>query len=126
METRAIIYCRTAHDDSISLEMQKAQLTLFAERKGWHVISVIAEHGSGMTRNRPRLAQLMAAIENGDIDIVLAKNPSRLCRKTSDIEECLLMMEQHATRLYSVDMDVEVKRQPIYLTLLQQTAFARP
>ena len=52
---KAYFYCRVAHDDSFSLERQAEELRRYAEQAGYTIVGAAAEHGSGMTLDRPAL-----------------------------------------------------------------------
>lgn len=40
--SRAYPYCRVAHDDGFSLELQKEELLRFAERAGFEIVGISA------------------------------------------------------------------------------------
>ena len=52
---KAYFYCRVAHNDSFSLEQQATKLRRYAEQAGYTIVGVAAEHGSGLTLDRPAL-----------------------------------------------------------------------
>ena len=68
---KAYFYCRVAHDDSFSLEQQVAKLRRYAEQAGYTIVGVAAEHGSGLTLDRPALQELTEAVLAGKVDVVL-------------------------------------------------------
>ena len=81
---RVWIYCRTAHDDGITLSLQESVLKEFAERQGWAVAGVTAETGSGLEYNRKGLKEVVQAVKSKQTDIVLAKDISRIGRTGLD------------------------------------------
>lgn len=85
---RAIIYLRqsTYREESISLDLQERACRDYAERCGYDVVAVEADPGiSGRTwSRRPKVQQVMAAIEEGRADIILLWKWSRLSRSRKD------------------------------------------
>ena len=74
---KAYFYCRVAHDDSFSLERQAEELRRYAEQAGYTIVGVAAEHGSGMTLDRPALQEVMEAVLAGKVDVVLISSIGR-------------------------------------------------
>ena len=77
---KAYFYCRVAHDDSFSLERQAEELRRYAEQAGYTIVGVAAEHGSGLTLDRPALQELTEAVLAGKVDVVLVNSLDRLGR----------------------------------------------
>ena len=77
---KAYFYCRVAHDDSFSLEQQAAKLRRYAEQAGYTIVGAAAEHGSGMTLDRPALQEVMEAVLAGKVDVVLISSLDRIGR----------------------------------------------
>ena len=77
---KAYFYCRVAHDDSFSLERQAEELRRYAEQAGYTIVGVAAEHGSGMTLDRPALQEVMEAVLAGKVDVVLISSLDRIGR----------------------------------------------
>ena len=75
---KAYFYCRVAHDDSFSLERQAEELRRYAEQAGYTIVGVAAEHGSGMTLDRPALQEVMEAVLAGKVDVVLISSLDRI------------------------------------------------
>ena len=59
---KAYFYCRVAHDDSFSLERQAEELRRYAEQAGYTIVGAAAEHGFGMTLERPALQEQYIAL----------------------------------------------------------------
>ena len=92
---RAGLYCRLSKADgegeSASIANQRTMLTAFCEKKGWRVSKIYEDDGfSGLKANRPKLQELMADVETGQINVVITKDYSRLGRdrlNTEDLRE---------------------------------------
>ena len=80
---KAYFYCRVAHDDSFSLEQQVAKLRRYAEQAGYTIVCVAAEHGSGLTLDRPALQELTEAVLAGKVDVVLVNSLDRVGRQSN-------------------------------------------
>ncbi len=85
-QNRAALYCRLSVDDgdgeSMSVANQREMLTRYAKEKGFFVQKVYIDDGySGTNFNRPQFKQMISDIENGQIDIVITKDLSRLGRE---------------------------------------------
>lgn len=85
------IYARESagrdEDSSVSVADQVAECKRWAEREGWDVVETIRDVGSaskGARRRRSRLSDLVAVIENGSVDAVIAWEQSRFARTEAE------------------------------------------
>ena len=76
---RAWIYARSASGDATAIERQIAKLSAFAEQRGYSVVGISHEGGSGSDFNRPILNDL-ARLTTNETDIVLSTELSRIGR----------------------------------------------
>lgn len=82
----ATIYCRLSKNDeqageSVSIETQKMMLTDFCHERGFLIYEIYAYDGySGLNFNRPACTRLLEDIDSGKVNLVIAKDLSRLCR----------------------------------------------
>jgi putative resolvase len=80
---RTAIYCRvSSHEQKQKgdLERQVGRMTTEALKRGYNLISVIDEVGSGMNDNRKKLQKLFELVESKSIDIVFIEHKDRLSR----------------------------------------------
>ena len=80
---RVAIYSRVStfeQKKSGDLERQVGRLTTEAIRRGYNIVSVLEEVGSGMNDKRNKLQKLFELIEKKEIDIVLIEHKDRLSR----------------------------------------------
>lgn len=80
---RVAIYCRVSSSDQKSngdLERQIGRMTTEAVNRGYAIVAILDEVGSGMNANRKKLSKLFEMIENREIDIVLIEHKDRLTR----------------------------------------------
>lgn len=85
-KNRAALYCRLSKDDeqlgeSVSIETQKILLTTFCISQNFEIADVYIDDGySGLNFNRPSFQKMIRDLENGNFDIVVTKDLSRLGR----------------------------------------------
>ena len=85
-KNRCAIYCRLSVDDGIdqesqSISNQKQVLTEFALENKFKIVDTFIDDGySGTNFDRPAFKKMIERIEQGDIDIVITKDLSRLGR----------------------------------------------
>lgn len=80
---RAVIYARVSSIKQVgagNLERQKQRLEQYCARKGYEVVLVIAEQGSGLNENRRGLARLLRLAREGKMDLVVVEFKDRLAR----------------------------------------------
>ena len=99
---KAYFYCRVAHDDSFSLEQQVAKLRRDAEQAGYTIVGVAAEHGSGLTLDRPALQELTEAVLAGKVDVVLVNSLDRLGRDWGMTKQYIDLLTEHKVKLLCV------------------------
>ena len=77
---RAAIYARSATHDHDALLRQEGRCRAYAAERGWEVVDVWAESGSGVAPALPGLEALLAAVEAGAADVVVVTSPDRISR----------------------------------------------
>ena len=80
---RVVIYCRvSSHEQKTKgdLERQVGRMTTEALKRGYSIIAVFDEVGSGMNDNRKKLQKLFELVEKKEIDVVLIEHKDRLSR----------------------------------------------
>lgn len=94
---RAVIYARFSTDlqDDSSIADQVALCRDVAERQGWSIGKVYADHAaSGSTvHRRPQFAQMVADAEAGQFEIMLTEDADRLSRGEGDLPLLRRQME---------------------------------
>lgn len=80
---RVGIYCRvSSHEQKTKgdLERQVGRMTTEALKRGYSIVSVFDEVGSGMNDNRKKLQKLFELVEKKEIDVILIEHKDRLSR----------------------------------------------
>ena len=96
---KAYFYCRVAHDDSFSLERQAEELRRYAKKAGYTIVGAAAEHGSGMTLDRPALQEVMEAVLAGKVDMVLINSLDRIGRDWGMTKQYIDLLTEHKVKL---------------------------
>lgn len=82
---RVGIYVRVSKEMQ-SAEMQSAELTQFAEARGWKIVEVFEDHGfSGKNTARPGFKRMMDAANKRRIDLCLCWKLDRFARSLPDL-----------------------------------------
>jgi len=112
----AICRISTEHQDKKSLDDQEALLRRFvAEHYDGPVRwTVIAGRGSGEYLDRKELAEAEELIESRTLDLVIAEDLARLCRRVKAYEICEIAQD-FGTRLIAVNDHVDTARDDWHL-----------
>lgn len=82
------IYCRKSTEDEerqvLSIEAQLAELREYAKRESLFVLKEFTESQTAKEPGRPIFNQMVAEIEQGNAQGILAWNPDRLARNSID------------------------------------------
>lgn len=100
---RAWLYCRTAYPDTHVLAMQQTHLERFAEKQGFEIVGITAEHASGFDFSRRGLAEVSSSVEAGGFDLLLVANLSRLGRNAQKTDAYLQWLEDHSIKVVCTD-----------------------
>ena len=110
-----LLICRisTVHQDPLSLGDQEALLRRYLDNhyEGQvGIVDVIASQGSGESLDRPELAKAETLIESRTIDLVLAEDLGRICRRNYAFTSSELAQD-HDTRLIALNDHVDTGRE---------------
>lgn len=76
--TRCVIYSReSSSENKAALKSQTDNLKKYAAAKGWQIVKIVEEIGSGVNDNRKKLTKLL---QSSDYDILLVEHKDRLTR----------------------------------------------
>lgn len=88
---KVVGYCRLSRDEDkenySSIEEQKVILQDYAASRGWKISEndfFIDDNFSGYTLDRPEFSKMIRKVQRGEIDVVLAKDLSRIGRNNGD------------------------------------------
>lgn len=102
---RAVIYCRVSTDEEIqinALESQIQEAKQTVREKGWLLVGEYVDEGKSgtTTKHRDAYNRLMADMEKGFFDILVAKSQDRLMRNTKEWYVFADRLVQSGKRLY--------------------------
>ncbi|MBE2905063.1 recombinase family protein [Anoxybacillus flavithermus] len=100
----AIIYCRvstTKQAQETSLQRQREELKQLATEYGMNVVKIIEEQASGYDIERAGIMELLDAIKQHRIDVVLVQDETRLGRGNAKIA-LLRCLQKEGIRVYTV------------------------
>ena len=83
VEERVAAYCRvSSHDQKQSgdLERQVGRVTVYCANKGYKVVAILQDVGSGMSDTRPKLNKLFKIVNDHEVDRVVVEHKDRLVR----------------------------------------------
>lgn len=97
IQIKAALYYRLSKEDeeknmtglteSDSIESQKLLLTQYARDKGWIIYDEYIDDGStGTNFDRSEFQRMVSDIENGEINLILVKDQSRLARNFAGVD----------------------------------------
>lgn len=97
--TRAAIYCRISLDktgQALGVTRQEEDCRALVEHLGWELLDVYVDNDISATTGkvRPSYRRLLASIEAGEVDAVVAWHADRLYRKLADLEELITTVEK--------------------------------
>jgi len=100
---RAWLYCRidAPEDAHGMLKGQQKELYGYAEQLGLIVVGCSEDLGSVLKYDRPGLIEVQHAAEQGKMDALLVKQPTRLRKDSAQTLDFLRKLKQLDIRLYS-------------------------
>lgn len=108
---RTLIYARYSSplQSARSIDDQIAACRDRADREGWQIVDVHTDYeiggGAGIDETqRPGMHALLARVERGDIDQVLADSTSRIARDVGDNDRIRKLINHHGTRLFTLSI----------------------
>ena len=82
--------------------VKSGKLRRYAEQAGYTIVGVAAEHGSGLTLDRPALQELTEAVLAGKVDVVLVNSLDRLGRDWGMTKQYIDLLTEHKVKLLCV------------------------
>ncbi|GMB09712.1 DNA invertase Pin-like site-specific DNA recombinase [Thermolongibacillus altinsuensis] len=101
---KAIIYCRvstTKESQETSLQRQREELEKLASEYHMDVVKIIEEQASGYDIERDGIIELLSAIKEHDIDVLLVQDETRLGRGNAKIA-LLRCLQKEGVKIYTV------------------------
>ena len=104
---RAFVYCRVstqeqATDDHYSLTNQETRCRDYIKHRSWQLVKVLKDVGSGKSAKRPNYQDLLLAIREKRVDVVVVYRLDRLSRNVADVYNALDAFSQSDVGFASV------------------------
>jgi DNA invertase Pin-like site-specific DNA recombinase len=104
---RALIYCRISLDTAgkeLGVQRQQADAEKLCAARGWDVAGVYADNNISAANgaHRPRYADLLAAVERGDGNVIIVYHLSRLWRNRRERAEGIETLKARRVSIVSV------------------------
>ncbi len=100
---KAILYCRVAHNDMLTLDWQKARLKAYAKEHGFQIERTVAECSTGIDYNRKGLQEVAEIAASGKVNVLLIWNLTRLGRDTFKTAEYLRWLKEQNVEAICAD-----------------------
>src|SRR4051812_2019359 len=109
---RAAVYLRQSEDrtgEEWGVDRQREDVMRHVHSKGWEVVGEFVDNDVSATKTkpRPRFNAMMSAVEDGRIDVVVAKHVDRLLRRLWELEETLKRCEKHGAYIVTTNDGVD-------------------
>src|SRR5436190_17904798 len=91
---RAAIYLRQSQDragDGLGVDRQRDDVLRLVKARGWTVAGEFVDNDvSALSRKpRPQFSAMMAAVDRGEFDVIVARHMDRLLRRLAELEQVL-------------------------------------
>jgi site-specific DNA recombinase len=94
--------------EGVSLAAQRAKIDAYAVVKDWTVLEVIQDQGaSAKSLHRPGLAQLLARVQAGQVQVVVVAKLDRLTRSVADLDKLMKLFERKGVALVSLQESLD-------------------
>ena len=131
---RCAIYTRQSVTDgreefsSLDAQREAGEAYVLSQRaNGWKVLPERYDDGnvSGSTTERPALQRLLADVEAGNVDVIVAYKLDRLSRSIADFVQLMARFDKHGVAFAAVTQQFDTSTPVGRLTLNLLTCFAQ-
>ena len=108
---RAIGYVRVSTNEQgvsgAGLEAQRSAIIAECERRGWHLIDIVEDVGSGKDLRRPGVRAALEALEAGSASALVVAKLDRLSRSMLDFARVMAAAQKQSWALVALDVAVD-------------------
>lgn len=123
MDKQTAIYCRVSTEQQ-STDRQKDELLKYATEKGLSVADdrIYIDYTSGFKKGelRPSYSKMKSEVENGNIDIILFSEFTRMSRSANDLLQEIEYFREHNVTTYFHKQDLWIKTDDKIRTKVEQ------
>lgn len=100
MTKRVAAYLRQSQDrdgNEYGIQRQREDVQRLVQARGWTVVAEYVDNDTSATKRKPRpgFEAMMAAVDAGDVDVIVARHVDRLVRRLVDLETVLERCDTH-------------------------------
>jgi len=111
--TRVLAYCRVSTEEQSksghSIDAQKATIAEEIERRGWSLVELVEENGSGKSlKRRPGLQNVLERLAAGEADVLVSTRLDRLTRSVADLAELIAKSKAGGWSIATLDMELDM------------------
>lgn len=104
---RCAIYCRISLDatgEELGVTRQLEDCKALVEQLGWTTVEVYVDNDISATSGKPRpeYRRMLAVIERGEVDVIVAWAPDRIYRRLADLEELIAIIDKRNVAIRTV------------------------
>lgn len=110
---RAFVYLRQSLDragTSAAVDRQREDCLKLCADRGWEVVNVYADNdvSASSRKPRPQYVKMLAAVERGEAEVIVAWHVDRLTRKITDLEHLIELAQANGLRIATVTGDLDL------------------
>lgn len=110
---RAFVYTRQSLDRTglgAAVDRQREDCLKLCADRGWTVVAEYSDNdvSASSTKPRPAYEQLLAAVENGDAEVVVAWHVDRLTRRLTELEHLIELSATTGVRIATATGDLDL------------------
>jgi|RhiMethySRZTD1v2_1073278.scaffolds.fasta_scaffold31447_4 site-specific DNA recombinase len=110
--TRSVIYLRQSLDrdgTGAAVERQRKACERLCVDRDWSIVRVFTENDTSATNGRrPRYSEMLAMVERGEVEIIVAWHIDRLTRKLTELEELIELSARTRVKVATVTGDLDL------------------
>jgi len=108
---RVVGYARVSTEEQglsgAGLEAQRHAIVAECERRGWELVEIAQDVGSGKDLRRPGIRAALETLESGDASALVVAKLDRLSRSMLDFAKVMAMAQKQSWALVALDVAVD-------------------
>ncbi len=110
---RAVVYTRQSLDrtgSGAAVERQREDCAKLCAERGWTVVREFSDNDTSASSGKPRrqYQAMLAAIERGEAEVIVAWHVDRLTRRLPELEPLIQLMQRTGARIATVTGDLDL------------------
>lgn len=110
---RAFVYTRQSLDrngSGAAVERQRQDCEKLCTERRWNIVREFCDNDTSATSSKPRRAytEMLAAVERGEVEVMVAWHVDRLTRKLTELEHLIDLAQRTGVRIATVTGDLDL------------------